>query len=115
MVLAMTMGMIIATSQRARRLAQLQMDFVASVSHELRTPLTGIVSAAQNIKDGLVDSKERMARYGAAIMGQAQQLTDLVQQILLFSATQQGRHRYHFQLIDVADGIDANLKSTFTL
>jgi signal transduction histidine kinase len=115
LVLATTMGMIIATSQRARRLAQLQMDFVASVSHELRTPLTGIVSAAQNIADGLVDSKERVARYGAAIIGQAQQLTDLVEQILLFSATQKGRHRYHFQLVDVTEVIDASLKGAFTL
>jgi signal transduction histidine kinase len=115
LVLTTTMGMIIATSQRARRLAQLQMDFVASVSHELRTPLTGIVSAAQNIADGLVDSKERMARYGAAIMGQAQQLTDLIEQILLFSATQKDRHRYHFQLVDVTEVIEASLKSTSTL
>jgi signal transduction histidine kinase len=114
-VLATTVGMIIATSQRARRLAQLQMDFVASVSHELRTPLTGILSAAQNIADGLVGSKERMARYGTAILGQAQQLTDLVEQILLFSATQKGRHRYHFQLVDVNEVIDASLKSTSRL
>lgn len=115
LVLAMTMGMIIATSQRARRLAQLQMDFVANVSHELRTPLTGIVSAGQNIADGLVDSKERMARYGAAIMSQAQQLTELVEQLLLFSATQKGRHRYHFQPVDVKEVIDASLKATFSL
>jgi signal transduction histidine kinase len=115
LVLAMTMGMIIATSQRARRLAQLQMDFVANVSHELRTPLTGIVSAAQNIADGLVDSKERMARYGAAIMGQAKQLTELVEQLLLFSATQKGRHRYHFQPVDVQEVIDASIKATSSL
>jgi signal transduction histidine kinase len=115
LVLAMTMGMIIATSQRARRLAQLQMDFVANVSHELRTPLTGIVSASQNIADGLVDSKERMARYGAAIMGQAQQLTELVEQLLMFSATQKGRHRYHFQYVDVKEVIDASLKATSSL
>jgi signal transduction histidine kinase len=115
LVLAMTMGMIIATSQRARRLAQLQMDFVANVSHELRTPLTGIVSAAQNIADGLVDSKERMARYGAAIMGQAQQLTELVEQLLLFSATQKGGHRYHFQPVDVKEVIDASIKATSSL
>ena len=49
LVLAATMAVIGLSSRRASRLAQLQMDFVASVSHELRTPLTGIVSAAQNI------------------------------------------------------------------
>jgi len=114
-VLAITIGMIVVASQRARRLAQLQMDFVASVSHELRTPLTGIVSAAQNIADGLVSSKERMARYGTAILGQAEQLTDLVEQILLFSATQKDHHRYHLQLVDVAEVLDASLKSTSSL
>jgi signal transduction histidine kinase len=112
LVLAATMGMIIATSQVARRLAHLQMDFVASVSHELRTPLTGIVSAAQNIADGLIDNREKMVRYGTAILGQAQQLTDLVEQILLFSATQKDRHRYHLQRVNVADVIDTSIKST---
>jgi signal transduction histidine kinase len=114
LVLAITMGLIIATSRRARRLAQAQVDFVAGVSHELRTPLTGIVSAAQNMADGLVD-RERTARYGAAILGQAQQLKDLVEQILLFSATQRRAHRYHLQPADVADVVDASLKTTASL
>jgi signal transduction histidine kinase len=114
LVLAITMGLIIATSRRARRLAQAQVDFVAGVSHELRTPLTGIVSAAQNMVDGLVD-RERTARYGAAILGQAQQLKDLVEQILLFSATQRRAHRYHPQSADVADIVDASLDTTSSL
>ena len=112
LILATTMGLIVTTSQRARRLAQSQVDFVAGVSHELRTPLTGIVSAAQNIADGLVDNQERMARYGAAILNQAKQLSELIEQILLFSATQKNRHRYHLQLLDVAEVIDASLKGT---
>lgn len=115
LVLATTIGLIIATSRRAQRLAQLQMDFVASVSHELRTPLTGIVSASQNIADGLIDNKERILRYGEAIMGQAQQLSDLVEQILLFSATQKDRHRYHLQRVDVVEVIDASLKGTSSI
>jgi signal transduction histidine kinase len=115
LVLATTMGLIIVASQRARRLAQLQMDFVASVSHELRTPLTGIVSAAENISDGVVDSKERLARYGTAIMGQARQLTDLVEQILLFSATQKNRHRYHFRAANIADVIGASIRHSANL
>jgi signal transduction histidine kinase len=114
LVLAITMGLIIATSRRARRLAQAQVDFVAGVSHELRTPLTGIVSAAQNMVDGLVD-RERTAWYGAAILGQAQQLKDLVEQILLFSATQRRAHRYHPQSADVADIVDASLDTTSSL
>ena len=115
LVLAATMGMIIVASQRARRFGQLQMDFVTSVSHELRTPLAGIVAAGQNIADGVVADKEKVARYGTAIVAQAQQLANLVEQILLFSATQKDRHRYHLQAVDVANAIDASLKSTASL
>ena len=115
LVLGITMGLIIATSRRARRLAQAQVDFVAGVSHELRTPLTGIVSAAQNMSDGLVEGKERTTRYGAAILSQAKQLTDLVEQILLFSATQKRAHRYHLQPADVIEIVDASLKTTSSL
>jgi signal transduction histidine kinase len=115
LVLAVTMGMISLNSRRARRLAQLQMDFVASVSHELRTPLTGIVSAAQNISDGIIDDKSRMMRYGNVILSQAQQLTELIEQILLFSATEKDRHRYHLQPACVEELIDASLSNTSAL
>jgi len=115
LLLAVTMGMIGLNSRRARRLAQLQMDFVASVSHELRTPLTGIVSAAQNISDGIVDDKSRVMRYGNVILGQAQQLTELIEQILLFSATEKDRHRYYLQPACVAELIEASLSNTSAL
>lgn len=44
LVLVINMAMLIVTSHRAQRLAQMQMDFVTAVSHELRTPLTVILS-----------------------------------------------------------------------
>jgi signal transduction histidine kinase len=109
LVLAATMAMIIATSVRGRRFARLQMDFVANVSHELRTPLTGIISAAQNIADGLIDDKQRLSLYGKAIVSEAGQLSELVEQILLFSATQKDLHRYHMQPVIVADVIHSTM------
>jgi len=111
LLLTATTVLIIVTSQRARRLAQLQMDFVAGVSHELRTPLTGIVSAAENIADGVVRGEERVSRYGAAILMQAQQLSDLVEQILLFAATERNGHRYVFQMADVEEVIEAAIRN----
>lgn len=115
LVLAATMAVIGLNSRRASRLAQLQMDFVASVSHELRTPLTGIVSAAQNIADGIVDDKVRVRRYGTAILSQAEQLTELVEQILLFSASDKARHRYHLQAVSVEKLIECALSNTASL
>jgi signal transduction histidine kinase len=115
LVLSLTTLLIIVTSARARRLGQLQVDFVAGVSHELRTPLTGIVAAAQNIHDGLVESKDQLMRYSTAILNQAHQLSDLIEQILVFSAVEKGRQRYHLQPTDVAQVVDASLKNTESL
>src|SRR4029077_9993537 len=53
-LLGVTMALILMASQRARRLARLQMDFVTGVSHELRAPLAVISSAAENIAHGVV-------------------------------------------------------------
>jgi signal transduction histidine kinase len=115
LVLAATIGMIIAATLRGRRFSRLQMNFVANVSHELRTPLTGIISTAQNIADGLIDDKQKLSRYGNAIVSEAQQLSDLVEQILLFSATQQDRHRYHPQPVDVAEIIRFTVQNMSSL
>ncbi|MCU1262534.1 MAG: periplasmic sensor signal transduction histidine kinase, partial [Bryobacterales bacterium] len=49
LLLGASMALIVVSTQRAQRLARLQMEFVAGISHELRTPLTVISSAAQNL------------------------------------------------------------------
>ena len=49
------MALLLLATRRAQRLAQQQMEFVATVSHELRTPLAVIRSAAENLADGIVE------------------------------------------------------------
>ena len=112
LVLAAAMGLIVISSQRARKLAQLQMDFVAAVSHELRTPLAVISSAAENIADGVVAGKEQVAQYGTLIKDQSRQLIQLVEQILLFAAAREDRYRYNMRPLKVAELIDAALANT---
>ncbi|HEY2497565.1 MAG TPA: HAMP domain-containing sensor histidine kinase [Candidatus Angelobacter sp.] len=111
-VLAVTMGLILMASQRARRLAKLQMDFVAGISHELRTPLAVISSAAENIAHGVVEDKQQLIRYGNTIVKQSRQLTQLVEQVLLFASTQQSQGRYGLGPLNIAEVIDAALEGT---
>jgi len=100
-VLAITLAFALAAVwviQRSRmmgaiQLAKLQMEFVASVSHELRTPLAVISSAADNLADGLIQGQEDLKKYGAAIQNQSRQMTELVNQILLFAATKDPKNR----------------------
>ncbi|HEV2988788.1 MAG TPA: HAMP domain-containing sensor histidine kinase [Candidatus Angelobacter sp.] len=112
LLLAASMGLIIVASQRAQRLARLQMDFVAAISHELRTPLAVICSAADNISDGLIEGREQLTKYGTVIKNQGQQLNQLVEQILLFATTRQSDNLYNFRTLQVSEILDAALHNT---
>jgi signal transduction histidine kinase len=112
LLLVASMSMLVITSNRAQRLARLQMDFVTAVSHELRTPLTVIGSAADNLAAGVVDSPDRLREYGTVIGTEVGQLSGLVERILLFAAMREGRQRYTMEPLNVADIIDTALANT---
>jgi signal transduction histidine kinase len=82
------------------------------VSHELRTPLTVISSAADNIAQGIVQGREQLTEYGSVIGLHVRQLSALVEQILLFAATNRGQPRLTLRTLDVSDIVDATLSST---
>ena len=63
-VLGASFLMLLLSSRRAQRLAELQIQFVAGVSHELRTPLAVICSAGDNLADGLIANPAQVALYG---------------------------------------------------
>jgi signal transduction histidine kinase len=99
----------------ALQLAKMQMDFVASVSHELRTPLAVLCSAADNIADGVVREKEQLAKYSAVIRNQSRQMNGLVNQVILFASTQDGKGRYVLRPLEVTEIIESAISSTAEL
>lgn len=94
------------------QLARLQMEFVASVSHELRTPLAVLVSAADNLADGLVEGKPAVQKYGAIMRHQSRNIGSLVDQILLFASTEDGKKHYTLEPLEVAPLIESIITST---
>jgi signal transduction histidine kinase len=106
LLLAASTVMAYVTTMRARRLAELQMEFVAGVSHELRTPLAVICSAADNLADGIVEAKDQVQHYGALIRSEGSRLSRMVQQILLFAAGQTGRAHYELHPVQIGQIID---------
>jgi len=69
-------------TRRSRQLAQAQMAFVANVSHELRTPLTVIRGAGHNLLHGVAREPGQIEQYSRLIIQHAEQLTNMVEQIL---------------------------------
>jgi two-component system sensor histidine kinase SenX3 len=109
LLLAASMGLVLISSARARRLAAQQMEFVAGVSHELRTPLAVIRSAAENLADGIVNDEKGVRKYGSLIAGEGRRLTQMVEQVMTFAGLQAGRPGFDVRPVDVAPVIDSAL------
>ncbi len=107
-LLILSAGLItlVVSSQRAHTLGKLQMEFAAGVSHELRTPLAVIRSAAHNLQSGVVRDKEGVEEYAAIVQEEARRLSDMVEEVLLYSETQSGRKKYNLEPIDINEVID---------
>ena len=110
LLLAISMAMIVLSTRRAQRLANLQMKFVAGISHELRTPLAVICSAGENLADGVVaGSDDQVRQYGELVRQEGRRLTGMVEQILQFAGSQAGRKQHRLRPTGVAEIIDATL------
>jgi signal transduction histidine kinase len=94
----------------ALQFAKLQMDFVASVSHELRTPTAAILSAGENIRDGVVSEGEGLREHGSIIATQAGHLTELVDQVLLY-ATGKDRPWHEVRPLRVSEIVESSLEN----
>lgn len=100
-VLAAAMALIVSVMRRAEKLANLQMEFVASVSHELCTPLSVINCAAENLADGVVESPREIREYAEIIRDQGRRLEHLVDQSLSIAAGKLGQSRLSLRPVQI--------------
>jgi signal transduction histidine kinase len=105
-LLAVSIGLIFVSAQRAKRLAQKQLDFGSAVSHEFRTPLAVIYSAGENLTDGVVSSPVQIEKYGDLIVREGKKLSAMVEQILEFAGARSGKRKFDFRPTDVSGIIE---------
>ena len=115
LLLAASMALIVLSAQRAHRLARLQIEFVAGVSHELRTPVTVICSAADNLAEGFVGTREQVKEYGTLIRNEGRRLAAMIEQILHFAAGQSRPARYELTAVPVSGAVGAVLAAVAAL
>ena len=82
-LLALSVGLLVATAQRTQRGAREQLELVARMSHELRTPLATITCAGENLADDLVASSVETRQYGRIIQQEGHRLNKTIADILL--------------------------------
>lgn len=102
---------LVRSSAEAKRLAQMEFDFVAGVTHEFRTPLTVIRGAAHNLLSGVVTEAQQKERYARLIVQHAENLTDLVEQVLGFAGARGGRAKLTEQAVWVLDALNEGLEA----
>ena len=91
LLLTVSIVLLTASSRRAQRLAQQQIEFVAGISHELRTPIAVIRSAGENLSHGVIGNVDRVKRYGSTIEMQARRLGEMVERVLQYAGIESGR------------------------
>jgi len=94
-------GLIVVSAQRARRLADLQVEFVAGVSHELRTPLAVICAAGDNLAAGVVTDPAIAREYGRVVRDEGRRLAEMVERVLDLAGTYSGHRRWRFEDTEV--------------
>ncbi len=110
LLLAGSFAMSLVATQRARRTARQQVDFVASVTHELKTPLAAIRSAGENLADGIVSADPSVREYGALVDRESRRLDEMVTELLELAGLQTGRREPELAPVAVAGVVEGALE-----
>lgn len=105
----------VMSAGRVKRTRVASMDMVACVLHELRTPITAILSAGENIRDGLLEDRDSLREEGTMIIAQALRLMNLGDQILLYASTGKPVPRPEMRAFTVVDVIEHAVNSALIL
>src|SRR5688572_19480893 len=82
-LLALSVGLLVASMASTQRAAREQLELVARISHELRTPLATITCAGENLADDVVSTPAEARHYGELIKTEGRRLAKTIGDILL--------------------------------
>jgi len=90
-------------NERLRELDRMKDDFISTVTHELRTPLTSIRAFSEMLyEDPELDLADR-TRFLGIIVGEAERLTRLINQILDMAKLESGRAEWTAAEVDLGE------------
>jgi signal transduction histidine kinase len=95
--------------RRMEELIDTKNEFLATVSHEIRTPLTAIVGFSQMLEDDEGMSDDDRMLMVRSIVEQANEVSDLVNDLLVAARTEAGEVKVEKVRIDVAAQVEQTL------
>ena len=76
-------------------------EIMSSISHDLKTPVTAIKGYTEGILDGVADTPEKQQKYLHTIYAKANDITYLIDELLLFSKVERNSLAYHFVSVNL--------------
>jgi K+-sensing histidine kinase KdpD len=100
------------SNEELREAQAARTEFVAAVSHEIRTPLTAIVGLANAMTDDIAHlSLEEVQEFARLISGQAAEVSELVDDLLVATTSEAGAVRVEREAVDVANVIASTVEA----
>ena len=81
-------------------------ELISNISHDLKTPITAIKGYVEGIMDGVADTPEKIERYIRTIYNKANDMDNLINELMLYSKIDSNRIPYNFSTISVNDYFD---------
>ena len=104
-LLLLAAGLVTAAAVQLRReirFARQRADFISGVSHELRTPLAQIRLFGETLLLGRVRTPEEAHRAAQVIVQESRRLSQMVDNVLLFSRSNRGVVTIRRETVDIA-------------
>jgi K+-sensing histidine kinase KdpD len=100
------------SNEELRQAQAARTEFVAAVSHEIRTPLTAIVGLARAMTDDLEHlTREEIQEFARLIAGQASEVSELVDDLLVATTAEAGAVRVGSEEVDVSEVIASTIET----
>ena len=80
---------------------KMKSEFISSVSHELRTPLTAINGWGETILEDPAGDPVQMRRGIRIILNETKRLSNMVEELLMFSRMEDGHFTLHMEKVDM--------------
>ncbi len=110
-VITFGVAFIVAGAVKERRLNALRTEFVGNVSHELKTPLSVIRMYSEMLLSGRVPHSDKQQDYLKTIHLESERLSSLVENVLDFSALEQGKQVYKLVPTQLSDVIRQSVET----
>jgi len=88
------------TEEKNEQLEQMRKDFIDTVSHDLKTPITSIKIHVEAIRDGVVNSPEKMESYLANILKKTDDMQSMIDELTVYADFENGKSIYRKQDVD---------------